>query len=145
MQPGRAASGRSRGIVPGRSTQSLVLSMKSTITDLLPRISGPASAKWPNGEPFAVAFRHGTMTVELFAPKGQDTQTPHTQDELYFIHSGSGTFVLEGEHHPFAPGTCFFVRAGAEHRFVDFTPDFATWVVFWGPPGGEAAAPGGSQ
>ncbi len=113
--------------------------MKSTILDLLPRIPGPATEKWPQGEPFAVAFRHGTMTVELFAPKGNDTQTPHAQDELYFIHSGSGTFVLEGERHAFAPGTCFFVRAGAEHRFVDFTPDFATWVVFWGPPGGEAA------
>lgn len=58
--------------------------MKSNTADLLPRIPGPVTAKWPQGEPFA----------------------------------------------------------GAEHRFVEFTPDFATWVVFWGPPGGEAAATG---
>ena len=64
--------------------------VKSTPSDLLLLIPGPPTEKWPQGEPFAVAFRHGTMTVELFAPKGQDTQAPHAQDELYFIHSGSG-------------------------------------------------------
>ena len=31
------------------------------------------------------------------------------------------------------------VPAGAVHRFVDFTDDFGTWVVFYGPEGGEAA------
>jgi hypothetical protein len=29
------------------------------------------------------------------------------------------------------------VPARVAHRFEEFTPDFATWVVFWGPPGGE--------
>jgi hypothetical protein len=29
------------------------------------------------------------------------------------------------------------VPAGKAHRFENFTPDFATWVVFWGPQGGE--------
>lgn len=111
--------------------------MKTTVHDLLARIPGPATAKWPGGEPFAVAFRHGTMIVELFAPRGADTQSPHAQDELYFVHAGSGTFALGEERHAFAPGTCFFVPAGMPHRFESFTPDFATWVVFWGPPGGE--------
>jgi hypothetical protein len=31
----------------------------------------------------------------------------------------------------------FFVPAGVAHRFERFSPDFATWVVFWGPHGGE--------
>ena len=25
-----------------------------------------------------------------------------------------------------------YVGAHEEHRFVDFTPDFATWVIFYG-------------
>ena len=25
------------------------------------------------------------------------------------------------------------------HRFLDFSTDFAVWVVFWGPAGGEQA------
>jgi len=30
-----------------------------------------------------------------------------------------------------------FVPAGVEHRFTRFTPDFVTWVIFYGPKGGE--------
>ena len=75
--------------------------------------------------------------MELYAPIGKDPQAPHEQDELYFIQSGTGTFVLDGVSHEFAPGDCFFVAAGVEHRFTQFTPGFATWVVFWGPQGGE--------
>ena len=30
-----------------------------------------------------------------------------------------------------------FVPARVDHRFEEFTPDFAAWVVFWGPRGGE--------
>jgi hypothetical protein len=33
-------------------------------------------------------------------------------------------------------GECF-VAAGVPHRFESFSDDFATWVVFWGPRGGE--------
>ena len=68
-----------------------------------------------------------------------DPQTPHDQDELYIVISGRGTFAKDGERRPFAPGDVIFVEAGATHRFEDFGADFATWVVFWGPSGGEAA------
>jgi hypothetical protein len=30
---------------------------------------------------------------------------------------------------------------GWVHLFEDFSGDFATWVVFWGPKGGEAERP----
>lgn len=89
------------------------------------------------GERFARAFAHGSMSVELYAPVGTDPQTPHEQDELYFIHSGRGEISIGGERLPAAPGMAFFVPAGVEHRFEDFTPDFSAWVVFWGPRGGE--------
>jgi mannose-6-phosphate isomerase-like protein (cupin superfamily) len=82
------------------------------------------------------------MSVELYAPNGIDLQTPHLQDELYFIHSGSGTFVLGESRCDFAAGDCFFVAAGVPHRFESFTSDFSTWAVFWGPEGGEAAHAG---
>ncbi|MCA3319275.1 MAG: cupin domain-containing protein, partial [Roseomonas sp.] len=41
------------------------------------------------------------------------------------------------ERVPFAPHDALFVRAGEPHRFEDFSPDFATWVVFYGAKGGE--------
>ena len=31
-----------------------------------------------------------------------------------------------------------FVEAGVEHRFEEFSDDFAVYAVFWGPKGGEA-------
>ena len=77
------------------------------------------------------------MRVLLYAPRGQDTQTPHRQDELYVIQSGSGVFDKSGEKRPFGPGDVIFVEAHAEHRFADFTDDFSAWAIFWGPEGGE--------
>lgn len=41
--------------------------------------------------------------------------------------------------------TVHFVAAGVEHRFEDFTADFATWVVFWGPKGGEQQEERGAE
>jgi mannose-6-phosphate isomerase-like protein (cupin superfamily) len=82
------------------------------------------------------------MAVELYAPVGTDLQEPHSRDELYFIQSGSGSFAHGEAREGFGPGDCFFVAAGTPHRFEAFTADFATWVVFWGPEGGESAQSG---
>ncbi|MFZ5502533.1 MAG: cupin domain-containing protein [Pseudomonadota bacterium] len=111
--------------------------MKVVSADLARKLPGKISEQWPMGERFIRALSHGSMSVELYAPVGNDPQTPHTQDELYFTISGSGEFVLAGERYQFGPGTAFFVPAGVEHRFENFTADFSTWVVFWGPQGGE--------
>jgi mannose-6-phosphate isomerase-like protein (cupin superfamily) len=104
---------------------------------LLRRLPGPRTSKWPDGERFIEAFRHGSLVVELYAPAGSDPQQPHDRDEVYFVISGSGDFVVNGERRPFASGDALFVPAHVEHRFENFTPGFATWVVFFGPVGGE--------
>jgi mannose-6-phosphate isomerase-like protein (cupin superfamily) len=56
---------------------------------------------------------------------------------LYFIHSGTGQIDINGQKFDAAAGDAFFVAAGVEHRFENFSDDFATWVVFYGPEGGE--------
>lgn len=89
------------------------------------------------GHRFTTVLQHGCMKVEYFAPVGRDEQTPHTQDELYVIISGTGLFYRAGERITFAPGDVLFVPAGMEHRFEDFSDDFATWVIFYGKEGGE--------
>ncbi|XUU60866.1 cupin domain-containing protein [Erythrobacter sp. HA6-11] len=88
--------------------------------------------------PFFTGLSHGSMTVELFRPVGTDTQTPHEQDELYIVHAGTSGFMRDGKRVSVSAGDVLFVPAGMDHRFVDFSEDFATWVVFWGPKGGEA-------
>ena len=86
---------------------------------------------------FATMFQHGTLVVEYYAPKGVDPQEPHTRDEVYVVVSGSGWFVHNDARTRFEPGEVLFVPAGDPHRFEDFTDDFATWVLFYGPEGGE--------
>lgn len=101
--------------------------------------SATAQLEQQQGQLFITLLRHGTMFVELYIPDKVDLQTPHKQDELYVIISGTGQFFNNGERHPFGPGDVLFVPAGIEHRFEDFSDDFKTWVVFYGPQGGEQA------
>jgi len=82
-------------------------------------------------------FANGTMRLLVYAPRGDDPQQPHDQDEIYVIQSGSGWFVNGDDRHEFGPGDALFVHAGVEHRFEEFTEDLSMWVVFWGPDGGE--------
>lgn len=86
---------------------------------------------------FVTLLQRGTMSVELYAPQGHDAQTPHRQDELYVVVAGSGTFLNGDARHHFGPGDVLFVPAGVEHRFEQFSDDFQTWVIFYGPEGGE--------
>ncbi len=86
---------------------------------------------------FITLLEYGSMSVEYYAPVEKDLQTPHRQDELYVVISGEGTFLNNGERHPFKTGDVLFVPAGMEHRFENFSKDFATWVIFYGPEGGE--------
>jgi len=83
-------------------------------------------------------FGHGTLELRWYAPRGQDTQTPHDRDEVYAVVSGHGTFLCNGVRAPFGPGDLLFAPAGAEHRFEAFSDDLAVWVIFYGPEGGEA-------
>jgi mannose-6-phosphate isomerase-like protein (cupin superfamily) len=110
--------------------------------DWLVTLAAAKVAPIPEGARSALLMRHGTMTLRFYAPKGQDPQTPHEQDEIYIIASGRGTFAVGPgektlERRPFGPGDAIFAPAGYVHRFEDFSADFATWVIFWGPEGGE--------
>ncbi len=105
-------------------------SYRGTLEEMLKQTVG-------RNEAWAVAFTHGSLELGLYAPRGQDPQTPHEQDEVYVVIQGQGTFVVGEERHEFGPGDALFVPAGAVHRFEGFTPDLALWVVFYGTKGGE--------
>ena len=86
---------------------------------------------------FAQLFQHGTMEIEIYRPEGKDLQQPHEQDEIYFIASGSSQFEHEGAIEDVETGDVLFVAAGEHHSFMNFSADFSTWVVLFGPKGGE--------
>ncbi len=113
------------------------------MTDRLTPESALAKLAAAGGPEFVGLFRHGSLEVEVYRPVKVDRQTPHVRDEVYVVISGSGTFVNGSTRRPFGPGEVLFVPARVEHRFEDFTDDFATWVFFYGPEGGEGANDGG--
>jgi mannose-6-phosphate isomerase-like protein (cupin superfamily) len=90
-----------------------------------------------NDFPFILMMKHGTMTVEYFAPTKTDTQSPHKQDEIYVIIKGHATFLRDNERTGCKANDVLFVPAGMPHRFENFSDDFATWVIFYGAEGGE--------
>ena len=93
----------------------------------------------PDGKRFATIFQHGTLLVEIYAPRGVDPQKPHSRDEVYFVATGNGEFVCGNSRQEFGPSDLLFAAAGVEHRFENFTDDLAVWVLFYGPEGGELA------
>ncbi len=59
-----------------------------------------------------------------------DTQSPHTEDEIYVVTAGRATIVTPDGGAEVRPGSVIFVPAGEEHRFVEITEDLALLVVF---------------
>jgi len=91
----------------------------------------------PDGKRFVELYHHGSLDVELYAPRGSDPQEPHSRDEIYVVAKGTGTFWDGEQRTQFQPGDLLFVAANRSHRFENFSDDLAVWVMFYGPEGGE--------
>lgn len=105
--------------------------MRISLQDAVTRVPQPDGKRW------APLFQHGTLEVEIYAPRGTDPQNPHKKDEVYVVAQGSGEFLCGQERVKFVAGDLLFVPAGETHRFESFTDDFYAWVIFYGPEGGE--------
>jgi mannose-6-phosphate isomerase-like protein (cupin superfamily) len=87
---------------------------------------------------FAEIFHHGSLLLEIYAPRDVDLQQPHTRDEVYFVASGTGEYVNGEKRQSFKPTDVLFAAAGTKHRFENFSNDLTVWVLFYGPEGGES-------
>ncbi|MGC2575867.1 MAG: cupin domain-containing protein [Candidatus Nitrosopolaris sp.] len=61
-------------------------------------------------------------------PGENDTQEPHSVDEVYYVIEGNGFIKLNGKDHEIRQGTSIFVPAKADHRFHGNKADL---VVFY--------------
>ena len=61
-----------------------------------------------------------------------DPQSPHTEDEMYYVVSGRGRMKSGNEDQAVGPGTVIFVAAGVEHCFYDVVENL-TVLVFFSP------------
>lgn len=60
----------------------------------------------------------------------EDTQEPHSEDELYFVIEGSGWLELGGTKAKVKPGSIVFVPAGMHHRFYGNKIDLVVLYMF---------------
>jgi mannose-6-phosphate isomerase-like protein (cupin superfamily) len=88
-----------------------------------------------NGELYHEFFAADRISVGVYVLKsgGTDPQTPHSEDEIYYIVSGSGAIEVAGEHRQVGAGTVVYVGAYVDHRFHSITEDLSVIVVF-APP-----------
>jgi mannose-6-phosphate isomerase-like protein (cupin superfamily) len=105
--------------------------MKFTIDQMLAQLPLPATEKWKEGIWDLEPFEKDGVKLVFFAPSGTDYQTSHEDDEFYFVVRGSGKLIIAGETFGCGTGDVFFVAAGVEHHFEEFTGDFATWAIFF--------------
>jgi len=84
------------------------------------------------GQRWVTIFKRGMLELEYYAPVKTDPQQPHTRDEVYFVLSGRGEFVIDGRRQAFGPGEVLHAPPGVPHRFENFSDDFATWAIFAG-------------
>jgi quercetin dioxygenase-like cupin family protein len=70
--------------------------------------------------------------VYVLAAGGTDPQTPHRQDEMYYVIQGKARMRAGLEERLVAPGSVIFVAANVEHRFFDVEEEL-TVLVFFAP------------
>jgi mannose-6-phosphate isomerase-like protein (cupin superfamily) len=61
---------------------------------------------------------------------GNDPQSPHNQDEIYYVVSGAAKVRTGNEETRVEKGSVIFVEAGVEHRFFDIEKELVLLVVF---------------
>ena len=69
----------------------------------------------------------------VLAAGSVDAQSPHRQDELYYVVRGKARMQAGREDRTLVAGAVVFVAAQVEHRFYDIEEEL-TVLVFFAPP-----------
>lgn len=77
-------------------------------------------------------FRVKSMSLGFYrlAKGASDTQTPHREDEIYYVHKGRARFRVAGRETAVKPGDVLYVPANTEHWFSDIEESLELLVVF---------------
>jgi quercetin dioxygenase-like cupin family protein len=79
-------------------------------------------------------LRVPSMSAGLYvlAAGSTDQQSPHQQDELYYVLRGKARMRAGSEEQTVAEGSLVFVAAHVQHRFYDIEEEL-TVLVFFAP------------
>jgi len=92
------------------------------------------------GRAWTEFFRAPALSLGIYRlpAGGTDPQTPHTEDEIYYVLRGRARARVSGEECEIGPGTLLYVPAGAEHRFHSIREDLTLMVAFAPAEGAQA-------
>jgi mannose-6-phosphate isomerase-like protein (cupin superfamily) len=108
----------------------------------LPELQAQQAERAADGKRYLEFLRVPALSAGVFVLPNDalDRQTPHQQDEIYYVISGRARMKITGDDQ--APedrlvvgGTVIFVEAGTEHRFHSIEEELVVMVVF-GPAEG---------
>lgn len=66
----------------------------------------------------------------VLAAGATDRQSPHQEDEIYYVVRGKGKVRIGADEHGVRRGSVIFVDARAEHRFFDIEEELVLLVLF---------------
>jgi mannose-6-phosphate isomerase-like protein (cupin superfamily) len=84
------------------------------------------------GKRYAEFLRVPAMSAGIYVlpAGGADTQSPHQQDEMYYVVRGRARMRAGSEDQTVSAGSIIFVAAEAEHRFYEITEELVLLVMF---------------
>jgi mannose-6-phosphate isomerase-like protein (cupin superfamily) len=87
-----------------------------------------------NGKLYLEFLHVPDLSMGLYhLPKGgEDPQSPHTEDEVYYVVSGAAKINVAGEDRDVQAGSVVYVAKNAKHRFHSIKEDL-TVLVFFAP------------
>jgi mannose-6-phosphate isomerase-like protein (cupin superfamily) len=87
-----------------------------------------------NGKLYLEFLRVPDLSMGLYQlPKGgKDSQSPHTEDEVYYVVSGMAKIKVADEDRIVQAGSVIYVEKNVEHHFHSIEEDL-TVLVFFAP------------
>jgi quercetin dioxygenase-like cupin family protein len=88
-----------------------------------------------SGKLYREFLRVPTMSAGLYvlAAGATDSQTPHHEDEMYYVVHGKARFQAGDQNQAISAGSVLFVAAEVPHHFYDIAEELAV-LVFFAPP-----------
>jgi mannose-6-phosphate isomerase-like protein (cupin superfamily) len=85
-----------------------------------------------SGERYRETIRVAAMSAGVYVlpAGGTDPQSPHEEDEVYYVVRGRGRFLSGDSDRAATGGAMLFVPARQEHRFHAIEEELVLWVVF---------------
>ena len=81
---------------------------------------------------FRTSSKSLSMGLYVIPAGGVDPQSPHTEDEIYYVVSGRGKIQVKDQDRRVQAGSIIFVAANDDHRFHSVEEELSV-IVFFAP------------